>query len=717
MRFFKWLLTLIFTLVIVLCIGGYWFIRNFDLNQYKPYVENLVAEQLGRKLEIKGDASIGISLIPTIIINDVTLTNPNWAKNPYMAKVDSVELKFSILPLLDKKVVIDKAILNNPEIYLETSKNGQNSWDFDIAPISTLLPVKVSSGGWLISNAYAEELPQSSNEVLDFLSDFTAEEISINNGLLQYYEQKSNNTTVLKITSLNFSTDSMNSPILLDWNVNYDNMPISGAATIGSINNIFDTKSALPVDAKLQALGMSANVNGSIWDIMGDVRLDAKVNLYNPSGNLNAPETTLISDVKADLNNIALDISSLNIVNNVITGTLKVNIAGKTPFITANLKSNSLNLQAFNQQRPTAFMQSFVSNAYASEMVPNQPIPFDLLYMVNGDFKLSVKNLIISPAAIAKNVLLTAKLNSGNLNISKLTLNFGNGDIDIKADVNAKTKQLNLKLNSNNVLIQDLHKEFVVENNNDFGFLSGGATQIYADLSGKGNTYRQMVDSFSGQMIAVVDKSEVQSGSLQFMTNNFITQILSVLKIEQKKAAKIDLKCAVVHADFRDGKMYFPKGIAIDSDKLTLVSDGNINLVNDKLNLNLNAYGSGLGDVGVMQALSNLVKIKGTMQSPKIMLDTEGAIKTIASAVAVPGIGPMVVGGQMILDRDASPCYTATQGTIYANRFEKPQGVVPTARTGYKDAKKVVNDSIGLIKSSTKDAGNLFKNLLKKGIE
>lgn len=41
---------------------------------------------------------------------------------------------------------------------------------------------------------------------------------------------------------------------------------------------------------------------------------------------------------------------------------------------------------------------------------------------------------------------------------------------------------------------------------------------------------------------------------------------------------KVDLKCAVVRADVSNGNVSFPKGIAVDSDKLTLVSGGTVNL-------------------------------------------------------------------------------------------------------------------------------------------
>ena len=45
-RLVKILGTVIFSLIIIIAIGGYLFVRNFDLNQYKSYVEDIVDKQL-----------------------------------------------------------------------------------------------------------------------------------------------------------------------------------------------------------------------------------------------------------------------------------------------------------------------------------------------------------------------------------------------------------------------------------------------------------------------------------------------------------------------------------------------------------------------------------------------------------------------------------------------------------------------------------------------
>ena len=93
------------------------------------------------------------------------------------------------------------------------------------------------------------------------------------------------------------------------------------------------------------------------------------------------------------------------------------------------------------------------------------------------------------------------------------------------------------------------------------------------------------------------------------MTSNFLKQLAEILKIKAEGKENISLKCAVVRADLKDGVINFPKGIVVNSDKLDLVGDGSLVLKNDKLDVRVNAYRSGVTDMSIMQALSNLIKI------------------------------------------------------------------------------------------------------------
>lgn len=711
-KFFKIAGIILLGLVILIGVPGYYFIKNFDLNKYKAYASQIVEDQLGRKFAINGEASIGISLVPTLILNDVELANADWASTPQMVKVKKLELKFALMPLLKKQIVVDKAILINPEVYLETSKSGQGNWDFPA--LQTKSTAMYEPSGWLIKSAQAAEDKKDQKEELKALAGFAAKQVTIENGLLQYKNAKDGSVTNLTINQVNLSVPDTDSQITADADVVYNDQKIKAKATLGSLNALIEGKNAYPVVLSGSAYGLNFDLNGSASDIFDNIRYAALTNIYNPAGNMGAPETTLKARVDGDLKKVDVDINLLNVVNNVITGKVSANISGKIPSVTATLKSDKINLPSLSSTQPlasNAWDLALIGSAHAADMVPNTAIPYQALKGTNVKADLTVGTLIIEKGMEAKNVLLTAVLNNGVLNVNKLRLDFGGGEIDVNAVVNANNQSLSLNALSKNIQLQNLHKEFTVDGKNDFGILSGGNTDLQINLSGKGSTYRQLVQSLSGQVIAIVNQSVIQTGALNFMTGNLLTELLNTINFKADKVKKMDLNCAVVRADLSGGKAVFPKGIALSSKQLSLVSDGSINLVNDKLDFNLQPFSGKVADSNVGQLLSSFVKIKGTIQNPKIALDDKETIKAVVGT-ALSG-GTAYIGSKLLLDGNSSPCYTALIGTKYADRFPKPTGIDATAQNVYQGTTKTIETDLKALKDSAKGLLNVFKP--KKG--
>lgn len=712
MRLVKTLAKVIFGLIIVIAIGGYFFIRNFDLNKYKPYAAELVKNELGRTLAIDGDARVGISLVPTVVVNDVALSNPSWAKNSQMLKVKQLEVKFAVLPLLKKQVVIDKVELINPEIYLETAKDGQQSWDFKgKTPAETLQKAARDT-----ARQAPEVLPATAKEVknhpeMAFLAGFAARSVLIEKGIVEYYDAKKNQETSVVINQVKMSAPGADEEMTASFDVLYDKQKIKGDLTLGSLQTLMENKNPYPFDLAAEALGIDINLKGTAADIMSAPHYAVQANIYNPAGNLKAPEATLKALVKGDLKKADADIQLLNIVNNMITGKAAVNWSGKVPSVTASLSSDKINLQNFSQNSNFAFVLPAVIGEAQALPIPNDAIPYEVLQQANAKADVKIGTLVIAPGMQAEKVNLNANLQNGVLNVNPLNLEFGGGNLDVTAVINANSRSAQLKAVSRNMKLQNLHSEFQVSGKNDFGVLSGGSVDLDINVSGSGNTYKQLAESLSGTAIVIVDKSVLQTGGLKFMTGNFITQLLTALNIDTSKARELDLSCAVVRADFGSGKAVFPKGIALSAKQLSLVSDGSINLVNDKLDFSIRPFAGKLADTNVVQALSNFIKVRGTIEAPKLTLDDKETLKTIVGIAATGGTA--YLGSKVLLDAESSPCYTALEGTPYAARFPKPTGMQAATQDVYKDTVKGVDDSIKDLKNAAKDFLGAFKKTKK----
>jgi hypothetical protein len=105
----------------------------------------------------------------------------------------------------------------------------------------------------------------------------------------------------------------------------------------------------------------------------------------------------------------------------------------------------------------------------------------------------------------------------------------------------------------------------------------------------------------------------------------------------------------------------------------------------------LRPFAGKINDINIAQALTSFIAIKGTVNEPRITIDSQQALKT---AVGVAVNAPAFLGGAMIMGSDDAPCFTALKGTAFENRFPKPTGVKPAARDISGDAAAVVRQQV-----------------------
>lgn len=691
-KFFKFLFWFILIVFLVVLVGGFIFLKTFDLNKYKSYAEDIVYKQTGRKLSLNGEAGLKISLIPTVVLNDVSLSNAEWAKPEDMIKAEKIEVSMDILPLLHKQVVINTVHLTRPQVNLAVSKNGTPNWAFT--------PVEAKTAG-TISKTQNEPAVAAAKTAAAI--GIVAKHLQIDNGSVVYQDMKTGGTTNVQINTVNLTSAGMDDNINLDFDVLLNGNKITGTAETGSINSVLQNRPDFPVKAAVKAFGANLQTNLKLNNLKGDLTFNGTINAANPKGNFGAPAVSLDSAVSGSLKEISANINRLDAAGNIITGKVTANLAQSKPFINADLNSNLINLQTLTAPVKTASAFSLISGAYAADFVPDTPLDLRALNSVNGKAKIAVKELIVNPDISLQNIQLTAALSNGALNVSPLSLNAGGGTVSGSVSASA-ANNIRVDLSGQNIVLQNLLKQLTAQGGNNLGFKSGGKTDLKINLSGQGQTLRRLVESLNGQVIAVVGESQIQTGSLKYLSGNFITQILNSLNL--KKPSGMDLQCAVVRADLSGGKVQLPKGIVFNAKQMVVVSDGTVNLVNDKINFTIHPFNSKITDSNIAQAISSLLKVSGTVQNPKLTIDNASVVKNV---IGVAAAGPAYLGSQMLLDADPAPCYTALKGTSYQNMFPAPEGVSAAGQGIYRGTNELVNDSVNAITDTAKDVLNLFK--------
>lgn len=116
--------------VVLVSVGGLagFIVSLFDADNLKARFIAAVGEATGRTLTVAGPVSIGFSLNPTIVMDNVSLSNPPGFSRPEMMTAKRLEIALALSPLIDKRIEVDHVSLVEPALFLETDKQGRGNW-------------------------------------------------------------------------------------------------------------------------------------------------------------------------------------------------------------------------------------------------------------------------------------------------------------------------------------------------------------------------------------------------------------------------------------------------------------------------------------------------------------------------------------------------------------------------------------------------------------
>lgn len=701
-KFLKFILIFVVSVCVIVIAAGYVLLTQIDFNAYKNSIIKIVYEKTGRQLTMD-NIRLRPSFNPIVEVQNVTFSNATWAKSSEMVSAQSIELGFALLPLFQKKIEIDTFTVHNAVVNLEINSQGKANWEFSDTQSGELK--KISSSNWgLIGVAYAEDMTMSDSQVTG--GEFSLSDVVVRNLLLDNvqigYTDAAQTVQNYKINNLKLTEAEQNN-INFDFNVN-DGLYV-GTGVAGGFSKLEDVK-GYPLQGQFDVMGIHAETNVLLYDLMdGDIRFKGNVSAQGFLGKNSGYNESVNANIEGNLKKIKADIQSLMFAGNQIKGTVSVDLNQQVPAIRANLNSDKIDLASFTKKTQSMAVFSLVKEAKATTLVPNEVIPYQYLSDVDAKADVYIGLLSNANVELAKDLTLQAEVVKGILNVKLTKGMIFNGDATAAFNVNASQKSVLFKMDVKRLnLKQALAAAGDIKAALDFR--SGSETDIVVNLIGQGDTFADVVDTLNGHFITIMEQSQLHIGNIGLLKGNIISQLLDTLRIT-KGNDDLNLRCAVVRADLKDGMAQIPNGITVNADKFTIVATGDVNLKKDELNLSFKPFAGKLTDTNIAKVLSSLVKLTGTIQNPKIRVDSANAIKTI---VGVTTTGPVYLGSQMLLENDGSPCYTALQGTGYENRFPKPENVV-TQTTN--DVGQIFDDSVGVVKDTTKGIIDILSGSVK----
>lgn len=97
---------------------------------FRGQLEARAAIALGRHVQLDGPIRLERSLRPQIVIEDITIGNPDWATGAHFAKAEKISVRVALFPLLRGDLRILDVSFTGVELFIEEAPEGSNNYTF-----------------------------------------------------------------------------------------------------------------------------------------------------------------------------------------------------------------------------------------------------------------------------------------------------------------------------------------------------------------------------------------------------------------------------------------------------------------------------------------------------------------------------------------------------------------------------------------------------------
>jgi uncharacterized protein involved in outer membrane biogenesis len=678
-------------LVVVVVGGAAIAIYSIDFNQYRSLVADQVKQATGRDLQIAGDLKVGISLTPTVAVDDVTFSNAAWGSRPAMATVKRFEAEMELLPLITGDIRVNRVVLKGADILLETDAKGQGNWAFGQSGAATQPATTPTGGG-------AGKLP-------------VVNKISFEDVTVTYKDGVTKKTQTVTLQKFSAESADAASPIALAIVANLNGNPVSATGTVGALSGIIANQ-PLPVDLKAEGGGATIAAKGTIakpaagkgvvlaltaqGKSLADLTPLAGSPLpplgpYSFSGNL--------SDAEGGYKVAGLQ---LKMGTSDIAGDAALALAGARPKIVATLSSSLLDAQDFGiKPAPPADAAPAASKSGDGRVFPDDPLPFDLLKAVDAKVAFTGQKVIRGTVTL-DGLAVALDLAGGKLTIGKFDAGITGGRLGISGTVDASAAQpaVALKLTSRGIEAGTLMQTF-----GQSAVLSGGKVDMDLDVKGQGKSVRQIMAGLGGSSSLQMGEGRINNRFAKIMLSDLFKLIST-----GGSADSSNLNCVVSKFDIAKG-LATSKALVIDTNGATIVGSGKVMLDSEKLDMHLDPTAKQANLVNLAIA----VNVGGTLANPSVLPDPTALAKNATGALAgVAGNGGNAAGALTGLvtgntsGGTAKPAGATSGGCGSAAAADAPAATAPAqpAAPG-SPADQILQNT-----QKKKDVGNTLKGLL-----
>ncbi len=617
MRLFWRILAGIGGLVLLLLVAISIAISTVDVKTIVGPFQKRIKDATGRDLSV-GAIDLKLSLEPRLVIQDVTLSNPSWAKSPQLLTAKRVEVEFALLPLLHRDFQVRSLALIEPRIALETDAKGAGSWDV----------------GGAIANTPAAATPKGAAA----MGGLFVGDVSISNGVLTYRDGESGKVTTVTIADLALNARDPQSAVSARFRGSVDDIAVALEGDIGPLTSLVQRRWPYPVTLK---------------------------------GQVNAQQVTVDTKLRAQDASTTLDPLEFGVGKSKLTGQLTVTTGKPRPKLVFKLASPLLALAELAVPVKATAPGGVPKPAPKSKFVFSEdPIDLSGLKAVDASGDLAVDALVLPDGRKLDHVHLQFNLQNGALDAPVVQAGIFGGKVSARMKIDAghdKDAALNLHVDASGLELPAILAEAGIKRD-----VRGGKTSVNADITARGASLHQWASTASGMATAIVGPATLgQPSDNADPTFNNLAEAVNPFR---KSDPTTELQCAVIRLPLAGGIAKVDRSIGIETNKIGATASGTLDFRNETLDLSIKPQ-LRKGITLNIDQFASLVHFRGSFSAPTVGVDAQATAATVATLGAAVATGGTSLLGQVLFKGatadTGAPCQVAlgnvTQAAATAN--------------------------------------------------
>ncbi|WP_372785482.1 AsmA family protein [Phenylobacterium sp.] len=589
----------------------------WNWNWLRGPVASIASARMHRQVSITGDLKVHLwSWQPSATVDGVHVANPAWAPKgtgpANLADIDRIAVQIRLIPLFVGRLDLRLLEIDRPRVALYRDADGRATWDFSDGskpdqPLR-LPPIRkfVIDGG-----------------VLEVVDDQRKLSFS---GAVEAKERLGEANPGFQMTGdgvLNkqpFKLQLTGGPLL-----NIDrNKPYPFNASIRAGDTYVTAQGAVPKPFDLAQFYVNVTSRGpDLADLYGLTGVPLP----------NTPPYSLHGRLSRDMHLWKVDNLGGRVGSSDLSGTISVRTGDKRPFLTADLKSQSLDFPdmgaLFGGARKTGAVASPNQVAAARKMqaeariFPDATLSFSRIRGLDADVSYRAASITNAPihlrAASAR-----VKLDAGLLRAEPVELDLPQGRITGFAQLNARpaTATTDIDLRLANARLEGL---LPVRFQGSVPF--AGALAGRVKLHGSGDSVHDFMGDADGEALLVVPSGEIRQ-SLAELAGVDLIKGLGLLF--SKNQTTTPIRCGVAHFSAKGGVLSADR-LVVDTGPVLIDGGGVINLDTEQLAFKVRGHPKKFQLVRLLVP----VTVSGPMLAPKVGVEKGRAFAQGGAAVAL----------------------------------------------------------------------------------